>query len=253
MAAALLKPTFPRLSRGRALARDLIAAWPVYEGSGATVNDLSGQGNQGTLHNSAKFVGSPQGWALSFTGSSSQYMSTAVNYGSAASVVTFSVSLWFRSTDTGGHCIFGMNASQDGTSGTFDRLMYIGTDGKLYFGVFNSQNTTSINVGSSGTVADGKMHHAVGVCDSANQVVSLYLDGISQGTTAFPGGAQAPFTGYSSSYWVCPMAALTNILDIWPATTGAAGYYVGLVTDMRVYNDRALTAQDMREIYMGQA
>jgi hypothetical protein len=65
------------------------------------------------------------------------------NNGATAFTVTynpseFSIAAWFRTSSSGGHKIVGFESNQTGTgSSSYDRHLYVGTDGKLYFGIYN--------------------------------------------------------------------------------------------------------------------
>lgn len=63
------KPPRPQLQRGHPLALGVIADWPTYEGSGTTLNDISGSGYTGAFISTPTWVAGQSGWALSFNGS----------------------------------------------------------------------------------------------------------------------------------------------------------------------------------------
>lgn len=60
------KPPFPVLNRGHPLAPGLILALPFHEGSGPSVNDVSGRGRNGTINSGTVWGGGQSGWALLF-------------------------------------------------------------------------------------------------------------------------------------------------------------------------------------------
>lgn len=64
------KPSLPRLIRSKPLAQGLVGAWPFYEGSGTTGNEVvSGGSNNAPLGTGISWTGGPSGSALSFDGS----------------------------------------------------------------------------------------------------------------------------------------------------------------------------------------
>jgi hypothetical protein len=96
----------------------------------------------------------------------------------------FSISLWFRTTSTAGHKIVGFENDQTGTgSSNYDRHLYVGTDGKLYFGIYNDIPFfgSRITINSSAIVNDDQYHHAVATYKPTifgfNDEMNLYLDG----------------------------------------------------------------------------
>lgn len=65
---AVAKPTFPLLQRSDPLANGLVIACQFHEGGGATLHDVTGNGNNGTLTNSPAWVAGRSGSALQFNG-----------------------------------------------------------------------------------------------------------------------------------------------------------------------------------------
>lgn len=71
----IVKPSYPRLNRAHPLSQGMVGAWECYEGAGDRLNDLSGRNNHGDHVNSPAWVPGRSGWALNFTGGSTQYVS----------------------------------------------------------------------------------------------------------------------------------------------------------------------------------
>ncbi len=90
------------------------------------------------------------------------------------SPTSFSLGVWFNATTASGKKLVGMENTGAGTGATnFDRMMYVGTDGKLYFtGYWTSAYQY---VSSPSTVFDGVPHYAVGTFDASS--MKLYVDG----------------------------------------------------------------------------
>ncbi|RZL04890.1 MAG: LamG domain-containing protein, partial [Pedobacter sp.] len=108
--------------------------------------------------------------AYTFNGTS-QYMSTATSIPSPGPSV-FSISVWFKTTTTSGGKIVGFGNAQTGTSGNYDRHIYMNNSGQLIFGVYTGsvktiKTTTAFN--------DDNWHNAVAVL-SANGM-KFYVDG----------------------------------------------------------------------------
>lgn len=205
-----------------------------YPGSGTTWSDLSGQGNNGTLQSSPVFNSANQG-NISFDGVAA-YISTTTNLGSnPLPIHTFSV--WFRTSVASGKKIIGVENNQTGTGSTlYDRTIYMGTDGKIYYGVYD--NTLAHRVISSlSTLNDNNWHNAVGICTGAN-LNSLYIDGIFN--SSITGNA---YSSYTTSY--------IRLGSYWLAagwTNGTQGYFTGNIANVQVYN-RALSAQEVAQNY----
>ena len=88
----------------------------------------------------------------------------------------FSIEVWFKTTVAGGKLI-GFGNQQSTSSGSYDRHLYIGSDGKVYFGVYNSGVKSAA---SPLTYTDGNWHQAVATMSAAGMV--LYMDGVQVAT-----------------------------------------------------------------------
>jgi hypothetical protein len=87
----IAKPTFPRLQRGHPLARGLVAAWAFHEGSGASLRDLSGRGNNGVLQNAPTWTAGKFGTALQFNGGTD-----AVSISGNLDLSAFTIGFWWK-------------------------------------------------------------------------------------------------------------------------------------------------------------
>jgi len=200
--------------------------------SGAVLIDSSGNSNTGTCNSGSTWATGQIGTgAMSFNSASSQYVSTSTNVGSPPA--GFSLSAWFNTSTASGTKIVGIENTQTGTgSSAWDRHIYMGTDGKIYFGVWDS---SAHLVTSSSTLNNGSWHHAVGT--NSGTISTLYIDGASQGTTA--GGA---YNSYGTAYWHIGGYKSSG----W--TNGVDGYFNGMIDDVRIYN-RALSASEVAALY----
>jgi PKD repeat protein len=102
--------------------------------------------------------------------------SVTFNGGSAVSnaartSASFSVEAWVRTNTTTGGKIVGSENS--GGSTVLDRHLYLGNDGRVYFGV-NTGTNQSIN--SPSAINDNRWRHVVGTYDAG--VMRLYVDGV---------------------------------------------------------------------------
>jgi hypothetical protein len=135
-----------------------------------------------------------------------------------------------------GKKIIGLEDAQTGTGGLeYDREIHIGTDGKVYFLVWDGSERSAI---STNTFTDNRWHHAVGVITGDGGNMKLYVDGVLQQTTSI--GTILPYT--SSSYWRIGGymgAGWTNTVN---------GYFTGSIDEARIYN-RVLTATEVVSLY----
>lgn len=129
---------------------------------------------------------------------------------------SFSLEVWF--TTKGSGKLIGFEGSTNLTqSFTYDRHLYVGTDGKLYFGVFSIGAQV---VASSKPVNDGKWHHAVAAYSAGT--AQLYLDGALIQTKNV--GAAEGLSGY----WRIG----GNRLAGWPS--GVDGFFAGQIGEVRI-------------------
>jgi hypothetical protein len=90
---------------------------------------------------------------------------------------TFTVEGWFRTTTTRGGKIIGFGRASSGTSGSYDRHIYMRDDGTLVLGVYPGGIAT---VTSTQAYNDGAWHHVAGSLGSAGLILSV--DGQTIGT-----------------------------------------------------------------------
>jgi hypothetical protein len=135
-----------------------------------TVEDSSGNNYYGTyVHTTNDVTPGPFGCdtgigTTQFNGTNS--VAAPYTYNSS-NPDPFTIGVAFKTTTSGP-----IMELDDGS--TYDRTLYVGTDGKLYFGVDPSGTQETIN--SSAIVDDGNWHYATAELSGAGMV--LYLDGI---------------------------------------------------------------------------
>ncbi|MFZ1719720.1 MAG: LamG domain-containing protein [Candidatus Moraniibacteriota bacterium] len=212
---------------------------PWSSSSAGTATDRSGSSNTGTLTNMSRATSPAEGklgQALTFDGVDDE-ITTATDKGNGSSLKIFTLSTWFKTSAISARKIIGIEANQTGTgSAAFDRDIYVGTDGKVYFRVYDgvSRYTTS-----AGALNDGNWHHAVGVSNGDNETIQLYVDGVLQQTTAIG----TVWSSYTSSYWRIGGYKLTGLTN-----GGGDGYFAGSLDEVRIYN-RALSAGEVQSLY----
>ena len=213
----------------------LVGYWKFDEASsgtcaGATVVDASNHGNTGTCSGSPTYVAGKIGkGAMSFNSASSQY----VNMGNQSTLDfttgSFSYTSWFKSSAINTFTIakvLSLNASG------YDMLIGAGgVAGNIRCRV-HSGNDIRFTVDWVGT-NDGKWHQADCVVDRVAHTLSLYGDGILQGTPVSISG----------------LGSVSTIADFQIAARSGATFYAGNVDDVRIYN-RALSAADVSMLYL---
>lgn len=169
--------------------------------------------------------------ALNFNGTS-QYISTTNSY---SNPTNFTVSVWFKTTTTTGGSLIGFTSNQTGLTGSHDRHIYMGTDGRIYFGVYGG----AVRTVNSGTVYNDGNWHQVTATMSSSTGISLYLDGALVSTNS-AGTSAENFTGY----W--RMAAQTFNVG-WPSAPSSS-YFLGALDDAFIFN-RVLSAAEVATLY----
>ncbi len=156
--------------------------WPLYEGSGTTAHDGSGNRDNGTLSGNANWASGYFGSALSFDGSSGRVdvpNSPALQPGNSVSVGAY-----VKANGTPGAFKY-IVAKGDNACFASSYALYTGANSGLEFYV--SQNggmTYNISPDAGAGIWDGNWHFVVGTYDGHS--VRLYVDGkqVGSGTAA---------------------------------------------------------------------
>ncbi len=194
------------------------SVWHLAETSGgaSAIKDATSNANNGTTQGSPTSLGvaCKIGGGITLDGSN-DYISTATQY---TNPQTLTVSLWFKTSSASGRKMIGFENSQTGTgSVSWDRHLWIGTDGKVRGGVYNG---VVKEVATSGTYYNNAWHHAV--FTHASNTLKMYVDGSSIGSIATSGAEN--FSGY----WRIGSYNVTG----W--TSGGTGYFPGSIDEARV-------------------
>lgn len=232
----------------------LLGFWTFDDGSGTTVSDVSGNGNNGTLSSTGATwaTGIAGGGAISLSFANDGFVSmgnpSALALGdSAGDLATFTVQAWINTTSSNppapaivGEQINGTNQGYLIAAGNFDpgsgctnstyngkAAGYISSGGGGCFGV-------EITPPSTTTVTDGNWHQLVMVDN--NGTLSIYVDGSLQGTGSNPNGTLA-----------CPGADFVVGGGTSSGSCGGPGTpiggYTGLITDVGVWNQALTSSQ----------
>lgn len=181
---------------------------------------------------------------------------------SATSIVapeSYSLSVWFKTTTPGGKLI-GFQSEPCPTSdcgtwrGRYDRMIYMGTDGHLFFGSFGAGNDRRHLIGTSGTYADGEWHHAMGTYDHASGVLAFYVDGqkVEGGYLENP----EPFRDIDRyhGHWIVGAGKTAGWKGSPAVNNGPGHFFQGNIDEVMVF-DRAIRELAVGSIYerMGNA
>ncbi len=203
--------------------------WRLDEASGTAVNDLAGTDNTvltGTVsRNVAGAV--PTNGATQFTGSSS---ARAISTQLIAGPMQFTAEAWFRTSSNNGGKIVGFGSSATGSSGTYDRDLYLDSSRRVSFSVRN--RSSRIVLRTNTTFNDNQWHLATGVFSPDE--MSLYVDGKLVSTRT-----DLPMDRELNGYWRVG------------GDTSASGsaYFTGSIDDVAIY-DTALSATKVRDHYV---
>ncbi|SMQ58294.1 PKD domain-containing protein [Agreia sp. VKM Ac-1783] len=193
---------------------------------GTTVEDWAGF-NDATVNGpvdfgSAGMDASNGNTAIGLTGSG--YLTTPK---AEKSPNNFTVESWVKTTSTDGGKIIGFGNAATGTSGSYDRQVYMGNDGKIWFGVYTGNTAT---VTSSKPYNDGEWHHVAATLSPAG--MKLVVDGKVVGSRTDVTQGQ-DFTGY----WRVGGDNLSG----WPGQPNNS-YLTGNVDEVAIYG--AALSQD---------
>lgn len=200
---------------------DATAYYAFDEGTGTTAIDSSVNGNDGTI-NGATWLSSANAKlgnsALSFDGTN--------DYVITDSVLTlndvYSISLWFKSSDTGG----GNELVGQWTSTQSDRKFLVRlNNGDIQFFIHDSGSPVSVSDTSS-NFADNNWYHVVATTDGSD--MRLYVNGV-----------------LSDSLSTSDTRTLNQQIVIGEANTN---FYTGYMDEIAIY-DYALSPSQVEELY----
>ena len=152
-----------------------MACWELSEGTGSTVNDGSGNNNNGTM-TGATWVQTDAGTALNFTNAGNQTVSVA-DSNSLTSANAITLEAWVRPTAIGG-------------DGTTDRIIDKQYNGEYGFGFAFGQLCAKLdnNDYCNGSPVTNVWQH-VGVTWATGGPVRLWINGLNIGSSMNRGGS----------------------------------------------------------------
>ena len=206
------------------------------EGSGNTVQDLSGNGNTGTLASAVVWSTGQFGAAAEFNGDENTRitMPDSPAY-SGLSQITVSFWMYPHSLETADDTK--MVVGKANWNDNREWRVRIEQNGNFIWQISNDGNdpgTNECSVDASNYLTIGKWSHIVGTYDGTT--LWLYIDGVQVDTNAGDGGA---------CYDGSAVLAIGAASDLGGTAPDA---YDGLVDDVMIYN-RALSASEIQPLY----
>lgn len=145
----------------------------------------------------------------------------------------FSTELWFRTGSSRGGKLIGYGDRATGSSGSYDRQVYLRDNGQIVFGVYPGSVKT---IQSRNSYNDGQWHHVV--ASQSDEGMRLFVDGEMVASDPAVTTAQ-DYLGY----WRIG----GDNLGSWPSAPSSA-YLDGSIDEVAVY-DAALSARQVRNHY----
>ena len=195
--------------------------WRFDEGSGSTVYDRSGNGNDGTLNGDPQWVAGKIGGALGFDGRGDY-----VDCGNDASLdITdkVTIAVWVKTNDAG-------NGQHNPyvTKGDCSYAIKHHISNSIEFFIYDDGDWHVVHFPVDGSFND-VWHHLAGTYDGTN--LKLYIDGTLEATTAYTG------------------SIANNVFSVNIGRNAQTErFYKGAIDDVRIYN-RALTQDEIAAIY----
>ena len=203
---------------------DLVAYWPMDEGSGSVAADLSGNGRHGAINGATWTTDSKSGKALRFS-SATQYVN-AGTFDVTGSTLT--ISAWVKANS------FPANndpriISKATSTAEQDHYFMLGIYGGKLRARLKTSGTTKTLIASGGGVTAGKWVHAVATYDGTR--LRLYQDGVEVGSMRVSGA----ITGNPA-------------VPVWIGLNpDGAGRFDGIIDQVRMYN-RALSLSEIKNL-----
>ena len=157
---------------------------PAIDVSGQGDNTASGYGGVSATGALGPALCAPSATAMSFNGSTN-YLVTSQSFPNPQSfpnLQTFTIEAWFKTSTSHGGIISFQNSQATGRAvSKYDRAIWVGNNGVLYFGIYNNATDTVQSAdppgsSSSAGYADGNWHFVAAVLSPYG--MQLYADGM---------------------------------------------------------------------------
>jgi hypothetical protein len=205
------------------LQSNLMGWWPLNDGQGNTISDISGNNNNGAMNGGAYW--SMPNYVSSFDGVSS-YVATSYLQNS---ITAYTLSAWVKSTSSGGVIVEdrAANSGNSITLGFGPSSCGAQSSGQVYF--CDDSNGIGIGINSFIVVNDGKWHMVTGTWGASSGTsispsqFSIYIDGQYVANSIFSVGSdKSPLTGVGGT--------LIGFHPVWNE------FFSGSMSDVQAYN-----------------
>ena len=240
--------------------------WKLDDTTGSTAADTSGNGRTGAYNSRwtkdqvGALVDQTPNRAATETNAARPRTSTSCVYTTSTTgmptpgPMTYSEVIWFNTTSTKGGKLIGLEntitgiSDSSGAGGQYDRMMYMDTNGEIWFGVWTGAATAIHSVAG---LNDGNWHMAAATM-STTSGMSLYIDGNLVATDA----NTTSETETRASYWRVGCGNLAGWGGDWtganaPGNSGADNLnypFNGSLDEATVWFS-TLTAADVAFLY----
>jgi Concanavalin A-like lectin/glucanases superfamily len=173
--------------------------WPMYEGSGQVVHDLSGHGNNGMLGTTPGADANDPTWIRGLLFSSGLRFDgndlVRIPDGAALNTTTVTASAWVRASQSPGAFKYVLGKGATSQCRSSDYGLYTGADGGLKFYTLDAATRDTFHMSGAALPADvwnGRWHFVAGTFDGTT--AKLFVDGrlIAGGGDVPVGIAQTP-------------------------------------------------------------
>ncbi len=210
---------------------DLVAYYPLDEGSGNTATDASGNGHNGTLNGDPRWIAGKFGQALEFPGTAGSCVDLGT-WNPSEGTNQLTIALWVKWNGLSGQWQGLISKRNSWGPAPIGEMMWFleanQTTGVLWFGRRDGGGVSS----SGQTLPEGEWQHLAITCDGTT--ATMYRDG-----EQFNSGS---FT----------LGSMTDAgLQIGSGYINGGGPFNGAVDDVRIYN-HALTAEEIQDVMLGQ-
>ncbi|MFH1366446.1 MAG: LamG-like jellyroll fold domain-containing protein [Patescibacteria group bacterium] len=221
---------------------DLLADWNFNEGSGATLTDISGYGNNGTI-SGATWAAGKEGSALQFDGMN-DYVSIPYNSNfDLGATSQFTIEYWFNRHATEWHAAFSQLSTSEifGIKSHYASRFWWGGDEHMWTLAKTVSNpddpmeTPEVTQRFSYPSLNA-WHHVANVYNGTT--MTTYIDGVQTGNTI-------DVTGVA----LAPAANYPNLIGAQQNGDYQGNYFDGLIDEMRIWK-KALSLAEIQDHYL---
>ncbi len=188
---------------------EAMGIWEFDECSGTVANDLSGNGNTGTLTGGAAFsTDTPTGKGCSVSSSgTTPYVNAGSNVSLSSMAGSITVMGWVKYTTSGYNYIFSNDRDCCGAYNGYS--LQVTGGGRASFRIWNG---SAVSVTGSTAIQSGRWYHLAGTYDGST--LKVYVDGKLDGTTlsSTNSGVPASFNATLGALAACTNGCGRNLL-----------------------------------------